>query len=99
GTYDLTVVAKDNNGKSTSQVITLTVGDQYTRSVYLNLGSAGKAAPAPWNNWLGTHADSSSSGPLKDENNATTTLSVTTINGWSGNTNLGHITGNNSGAF
>jgi len=99
GSYDLTIVAKDNYGKSTSQIITVTVADQHTRSVYVNLGSAGKTAPAPWNNWLGTHADSSNSGPLKDENNATTTFSVTTINGWSGNTNLGHITGNNSGAF
>lgn len=99
GVYDLTVVAKDNNGKSTSQVITLTVGDQYTRSVYVNLGSAGKAAPAPWNNWLGNLTDNSNSGILKDENNANTSFSVTTSNGWSGTTNLGHITGNNSGAF
>jgi fibronectin type 3 domain-containing protein len=99
GAYDLTVIAKDNNGKSTSQVISVTVGDQYTKSVYVNLGSAGKSAVAPWNNWLGNLAANSNSGPLKDENNAITTINVTTIEGWLATTNLGHITGNNSGAF
>ena len=74
GTYNLTIIAKDNNGKSASQVITLTVGDQFTRSVYVNLGSAGKAAPAPWNNWLGNLTDNSNSGLLKDENNANTKI-------------------------
>ena len=99
GAYDLTVIAKDNNGKSTSQVISVTVGDQYTKSVYVNFGSAGKSAAAPWNNWLGNHGANSDSGPLKDENNATTSIHVTTISGWSTTTNLGHITGNNSGVF
>lgn len=99
GTYDIVVIAKDNNGKSTSQPITITVADQYTRSVYVNLGAADKTASAPWNNWLGALADNSNSGALKDENNAGTPFNITMINGWSGTTNLGHITGNNSGVF
>ncbi|HUQ66140.1 MAG TPA: fibronectin type III domain-containing protein [Flavitalea sp.] len=99
GEYYLTIIAKDNNGKSTSQVITVTVADQHTKSVYVNFGSSGKSAPAPWNNWLGNITANSNSGALKDENNATTTISVTAVNAWSGTTNLGHITGNNSGVF
>jgi fibronectin type 3 domain-containing protein len=99
GTYDLTVLATDNNNKSSSQLITLTVADQHTKSVYVNLGNSSKAAAAPWNNWLGALTANSSSGALKDENNAATSISVTAINGWSGTTTLGHITGDNSGVF
>jgi fibronectin type 3 domain-containing protein len=99
GIFDVIVVAKDNNGKSTSQPITITVGDEYTRSVSLNFGSPGKSAPAPWNNWLGIVPANLNTGPLKDENNATTTFNVTAIDGWSATTTMGHITGNNSGAF
>ncbi len=36
---------------------------------------------------------------MNDENNQATTFSVTTVNAWSGTTNLGHITGNNTGVF
>lgn len=99
GAYELTIIAKDNNGKSTSQIITLTVGDQFTRSVYVNLGNTGKSAGTPWNKWLGLHADNSNSGALKDENNAVTSFNIATVEKWSGTTNLGHITGNNSGVF
>lgn len=99
GEYDLNVVAKDNNGKSTSQIITLTVGDQFTKSVYVNLGTAGKSAGPPWNNWLGVHAAKSNSGLLKDENNTQTSFTITTVEPWSGTTNLGHIAGDNTGIF
>ncbi|MBL7696626.1 MAG: fibronectin type III domain-containing protein [Chitinophagaceae bacterium] len=97
GVYDLTVIAKDNNGKSTTQVITLTVGDQFTKSVYVNLGSSGKSASSPWNNWLGIPGAGSNSGTLKDEQNAQTALNITMLEAWSGTTDLGHITGDNSG--
>jgi fibronectin type 3 domain-containing protein len=99
GTYSLPVIAKDNNNKADTVSITVLVGDQMTRSVYVNFGSSGKFAQAPWNNWLGTRADGNTIANLKDESNVATGFSVTTVNAWTGTTNLGHITGNNSGVF
>jgi pimeloyl-ACP methyl ester carboxylesterase len=97
GFKDIKVVATDNKGKQSSQTITIHVGDKNTRSVYVNLGSSGKTAAAPWNNWLGARAAGNVISNLKDENNVATTIDITTVSGWSTLTNLGHITGNNSG--
>ena len=97
--YNLNVIATDNHGKATSSTITVTVGDSITRSVYLNFGSTDKNAAAPWNNWLGAHSDNDVVSNLVDETNTATTISVTTVNGWSTTGNMGHITGNNSGVF
>lgn len=99
GSYTLQVIATDNNNKADTVAITLLVSDQMTRSVYVNFGSIGKVAQVPWNNWLGTRTDGNTIADLKDESNTATSFSVTTVNGWSGTTNLGHITGNNSGVF
>ncbi len=99
GTYNVTVTATDNNNRSSSQAITITVGDQKTRSVFVNFGSNNKAAPLPWNNWLGLRGDGDVFSALKDENNAVTPISISMVNGWSGLTDIGHITGNNSGVF
>jgi hypothetical protein len=99
GWSDITVLATDNKGMYSSQTISILVADKNTRSVYLNFGSAGKTAPAPWNNWLGIRAANNVISNLKDENNVTTTISVTTVTGWATTTNLGHITGNNGGVF
>lgn len=99
GFYTLTLVATDNNEASTSTTFSIVVADTKTRSVFVNLGAAGKSAPAPWNNWLGTKAAGNSITNLKDENNIATTFSVTTMNGWSGTTILGHMSGNNAGVL
>ncbi|HUQ67504.1 MAG TPA: fibronectin type III domain-containing protein [Flavitalea sp.] len=97
GFYNLTLVATDNNGSSASANFSIVVADAKTRSVFLNLGAAGKTAPAPWNNWLGNKAAGNTISNLTDENNLASTFSVTTVNGWSGTTILGHLSGNNSG--
>ena len=97
GFYNLNVVATDNNGASTTAGFSIVVADAKTRSVYINLGATGKTASAPWNNWLGNRTAGNTVSSLKDENNVTTTFSVTTVNSWSGTTNLGHLSGNNSG--
>lgn len=97
GWYNLTVVATDNYGKSSTAPLAITVADNKTRSVFINLGSFTKPAPLPWNNWLGNRAAGSALANLKDENNVTTPIAVTSVTAWSGTTLLGHLTGNNSG--
>lgn len=97
GQYNLSLVAADDMGKSTTVPFVVTVADYKTRSVFLNFGTAGKTAPAPWNNWLGNRGSGNIISNLKDENNVTTSVSVTTVNAWSTTTVLGHMTGNNSG--
>gem|GEM_PF-7069851 len=99
GVYTLTIIASDNHGKATTSTITVTVGDKSTRSVFVNFGSNGKTAAAPWNNWPGTRADNDVLSGITDETATATTFNITTVNAWSGTTDLGHITGNNSGVF
>jgi hypothetical protein len=99
GWTDIQVVAKDNKGKSSTKTFAILVTDQNTRSVFVNFGSSSKTAPSPWNNWLGVRGANNTISNLKDESNATTTFSVTTITGWSTTTDLGHITGNNAGVY
>jgi predicted esterase len=97
GFLQLNIVASDNYGKSTTAPLAITIADKNTRSVFLNFGSAGKTAPLPWNNWLGLRGANDIINGLKDEANAATAFSVTTVTGWAGTTDLGHISGDNSG--
>lgn len=99
GSYVLTIMATDNSGKSSSRQFTVRVGDKYTKTVYVNFGAPTKTAAAPWNNWMGRRGDGDVITNLKDETNTATTVSVTTINGWDSITTMGHISGDNSGAF
>lgn len=98
GSYNLLVKATDSKGAATTTPLVIQVNDKNTRSVFVNFGSAGKTAPFPWNNWTGVRGANNVISNLKDENNATTGFSLTTVNAWSGLTDLGHLTGNNSGA-
>ncbi|HUQ64902.1 MAG TPA: fibronectin type III domain-containing protein [Flavitalea sp.] len=97
GFYSFSIAATDNNGASSTSTFSLVVADAKTRSVFVNLGAVGKTAVAPWNNWLGNRAAGNVISNLKDENNISTTFTVTTVNAWSGTTILGHLSGNNSG--
>jgi hypothetical protein len=99
GWTDIKVLATDNGGKQSWKVFSILVTDKDTRSYFINLGSTGKTAQAPWNNWLGVRAAASVLSNLKDENNIATGISITAVNAWSGTTDLGHITGNNSGYY
>lgn len=95
GWYSLTLVATDNYGRSTSATATINVADNKTRSIFIKVGT--KSVVAPWNNWTGIRGAGSVINNLKDENNVTTAISLTSITAWSGVNVLGHITGNNSG--
>jgi hypothetical protein len=93
------VVATDNIGKQSTKTFAILVSDKDTRSYFVNFGSIGKTAPAPWNNWLGTRAAGTVLNNLKDENNIVSGISITSVTGWSATTDLGHSTGNNSGIY
>lgn len=97
GWHNLVMKAKDSKGAIVTRNFVVSVADKNTRSVYVKFGPAGRNAPAPWNNWLGTRAANNVINSLRDENNVVTPYSVTTITAWSGTSNLGHLTGNNSG--
>lgn len=99
GWHNINVVAKDNKGKVSTRAFIILVADKSSRSVFVNFGSAGKTAPAPWNNWLGIRGANNIISNLKDENNLVTTIDVTTVSAWSSVTDMGHITGNNTGVY
>ncbi|MBL7698840.1 MAG: fibronectin type III domain-containing protein [Chitinophagaceae bacterium] len=97
GWHNLAVTARDSKGAITVDSFTVSVADKSVRSFYINLGNAAEIAPAPWNNWGGVRAANSTRTQLRDETNAVTALSVTFVSAWQRLTELGHITGNNTG--
>ena len=99
GTYTMVITATDDHGRFSSSTIILTVGNKNSKSVFINFGNTNKLAAAPWNNWLGPRSANDIMGGMTDETGTASAITVTTVNAWSGTTNLGHITGNNSGAF
>ncbi len=99
GWYEVTVRVKDDQGGSISQKINITVADKFTRSAYVKVGASGLTAPAPWNNWLGSRAAGSQISNIRDENNVVTPWDVRSVTKWTGVSDLGMITGNNSGIY
>lgn len=99
GWSEIQIVATDNRGKQSFKKFSILVTDKDTRSYFINFGTAGKTAPAPWNNWLGVRSAGNTLNNLLDENNIASGISVTAVNSWSGTTDLGHITGNNTGIY
>lgn len=99
GWFEVVVRAADNKGAVATKTIPISVSDKNTRSVFINFGSAGKMAAAPWNNWLGARAAGNSLVNLKDETNTVTPFSITTNSSWATTFDMGHITGNNSGVY
>ena len=99
GWYFLAVSVKDNKGAITTDSFSVAVADKNVRSVYINLGNTAEVAPVPWNNWGGILIAGSVRNSLKDETNTITPFSITAVNAWARLTELGHITGNNTGAL
>lgn len=99
GWFNIKVKVEDEKGASSTKDMTITVADKFTRSVFVNFGTTGKVAPAPWNNWLSTRAANSTLRNLLDEKGLNTGFTIRSLTKWSNTTNLGMITGNNSGVF
>ena len=94
-----TLKATDQKGAVAVKTIYIGVNDKHTKSVFVKFGTAGKNAPAPWNNFLGVRTANSVMSNLVDESNTPTTYSITMVNSWSGVTDLGHMTGLNNGIY
>ncbi|HSB92872.1 MAG TPA: fibronectin type III domain-containing protein, partial [Flavitalea sp.] len=99
GQTKVTVQVSDNQGGVRTQTIVVNVADKFTRSFFVNLGNLGQTAPLPWTNWLGARSASSKVSALKDENQGSSAIVLTSITKWTGTTNLGMITGNDSGVY
>jgi chitodextrinase/dienelactone hydrolase len=99
GWYDCILSVKDSKGAEIIDSFRVTVADKNTRSVYINFGSVQEIAPVPWNNWGGLRSAGNTLSNLRDETNSITPFGITTVNGWAYLTQLGHITGNNSGVL
>ncbi|WP_126970149.1 fibronectin type III domain-containing protein [Gynurincola endophyticus] len=99
GKHTFEVVVLDDKGGRTTTMVTVSVADKNTRSVYVNFAPTGYAAPAPWNNLLGYGGQGNTLSNLLDENGANTSYSVTLVNKWAGLVMNGQITGDNSGTY
>lgn len=99
GLLNLTVGVRDDKGGEAFTSFNLFVADKDTRSVFINFGSVGKAAPAPWNNFLGSRTTNSQMLNLRDENNINTGFSIRTIQRMPALADMGHLTGNDSGIY
>lgn len=99
GWYDVSISAKDGKGATSTKTFTMVVSEKNVRSAYINFGNTAHRAPLPWNNWLGKRSANNVITNIKDVKNASTTFNITMLETWSTTTDLGHITGNNSGVF
>jgi large repetitive protein len=99
GVHSVTILATDNKGGSTSQQITVQVADKRTRSFYVNFGTDGRPAGAPWNEFLGFAYAGRQLLNLKDEAGANSTINMRTDSSWSNIFDQGYITGNNTGVY
>jgi large repetitive protein len=99
GWFNLTVRATDNKGAVGTKIIRVSVSDKNTKSVFVKFGRDGKFAAQPWNNWLGVRGNGNVITGLKDETNQTTTVGLQILATWTGLNDLGHLTGNNTGAY
>jgi large repetitive protein len=99
GIHNITILAKDNKGGSNSKTITVQVADKRTRSFYVNFGSDGRPAGAPWNEFLGFAYAGKQLLNLKDEAGVTSTISIRTDSSWANIYEQGYITGNNNGVY
>jgi large repetitive protein len=95
GSYPLTFIASDSEGKTKTETITIDVIEQLLYSVSVNF-SRNFSASAPWNNTAKIPALNDSYANLKDQNGVVTPVSVSLLTAF-GQFNAGATTGNNSG--
>ncbi len=99
GSYEFTVLAKDDKGNESTRDLTLDVSDKYTRSVYVRFGRTVSGVPNNWNQWTGILAANSTISSLIDERRAATSFSITNVQAWTKYNDLGFVSGDNSGLY
>lgn len=99
GVYPVTVTATDQHGASVSRQFTITVAvAPLLTKVYINFNQTTPVA-APWNNTNSAPSANLTLTDLKDENNASTGISMTLLDAWTATQTVGVVTGNNSGVY
>lgn len=100
GAYVVQAKMTDNEGAfdTTSFVINVTDVNP-SKTIMMNFGDGVYQAPAPWNNTAKNPVANDVFANLKDATGATTGISITLVNGFTGVNNQGGNTGNNSGVY
>lgn len=98
GTYTFYLHAQDAAGAITTLVITVEITDPNEKEFRVNFTTGASLAPAPWNNFTNSAAGQVLAN-LKDNVNATGTISLTVQDAWAGVNNQGYTSGNNSGIY
>lgn len=100
GVYNgIVITVADDKGASVTRTVSISVSDKNTTAIFLNFGSDNMPAATPWNNLLGYPMGNKNIQNMRDENGALTTVDFSLVQQWTGTTDLGHITTENSGAF
>lgn len=100
GLYNnIVLTARDDKGGETVRNLSISVSDKNTSTIYLNFGSDNMSAPAPWNNMLGYPFGTKTVQNMRDEDGNATTVDVTLVHQWTGTTDFGHVTFDNSGIY
>ncbi|MBX6360616.1 MAG: fibronectin type III domain-containing protein [Acidobacterium ailaaui] len=95
--YFYKVRAINQNSVSEFSNIASVTTPSYT--VYINVNTRYGDAPSPWNNLDTYPNDGNFITGFKDENGNLTNISLHTVKDFSGESNIGLVTGNNSGVF
>jgi hypothetical protein len=99
GIYNnITVTASDNHGASSSQSFNIVVSVANLTKVLVNLNQTNPVA-APWNNTNTAPTANFVLSNLKDQASAGTGINLTLVDAWTAQSNLGVVTGNNSGVY
>jgi hypothetical protein len=97
---NVTVTVTDNFGLSSQRTFDILVGDNSTRSVYVNMaGEFGASQGQPWNNFAAYPFAGLALSNLKDDQNIATGYGFKLVDGWTSSWQGGMITGNNSGIY
>ena len=99
GVYsNITVTATDNQGGVNSQTFTIIVKDKNITNININFNQTSPVG-APWNSFNAFPFANTTISNLKDENSSSTGISVTLMDLWGGSSEVGAVTGNNTGVF
>lgn len=98
GTYDITVIATDNNSLQSSRTFNVQVSDKSISAVLVNFNRTYPVA-APWNNFNSLPTAGANISNLKDGTGASTGMTITVVDAMTGDNDFGAVTGNNSGIF
>lgn len=100
GTFnDVTITATDDEGASSNRVFKIVVTDKDITAIYVNFNQVVQPVDPVWNHFNSAPFAGKTISNLKNDNETATAVSVTLIDAWEGDNELGATTGNNTGVF